>query len=406
MWEGWHWDDNKGGWLDPELCAKARREEVGYIRRHKMYVRGPREVCLRETGKAPIKTGWAETDKGQPGKPNVRARWVVKEYKTHARPELYASTPPLEALKVVLSEIATGEREGKVLALVDVRRAYFYAPARRKVFVELPPEDYQPGDEHMCGLLRYSLYGTRDAGKRNDITIGGQRSAVESLIKMISKKYKIKKQVLGGDPDLEKSGRILNRVIEWDRDGITIEADQRHVREIMKGLELERANHSATPCDVERRDESKWEMRCGRGQSKYRWNDMNDDDNRDRPRMVDDDAIDSQALTGGDVTRYRALVARISYLKFAAMQVCCAMANPTVRDSERVKRIGRYLAGRPRAKCWFRWQQSGELGGVFRRGLGRRQGHSEISLRRGHHERRPLSQGVDQEAASSIAVFR
>ena len=60
-------------------------------------------------------------------KPNVRARWVAKEYKTHARPELYASTPPLEALKVVLSEIATGEREGKVL--VDVRRSYFYAPA-------------------------------------------------------------------------------------------------------------------------------------------------------------------------------------------------------------------------------------------------------------------------------------
>ena len=153
VWEGWHWDDNRGGWLDPELCAKARREEVENIHRHKMYVRVPREVCLRETGKAPIKTMWAETDKGQPGKPNVRARWVAKEYKTHARPELYTSTPQLEALKIVLSEIATGEREGKVLALVDVRRAYFYAPARRKAFVELPPEDYQPGDEHMCGLL-------------------------------------------------------------------------------------------------------------------------------------------------------------------------------------------------------------------------------------------------------------
>ena len=95
---------------------------------------------------------------------------------------------------------------------------------------------------------------------------------------------------------------------------------------------------------------------------------MNDGDNRDRRRMVDDDVIDSHALAGGDVTRYRALVARISYLsqdrpdlKFGAMQVCCAMANPTVRDSERVKRIGRYLAGRLRAKCWFRWQQSGEL---------------------------------------------
>ena len=74
-------------------------------------------MCLRETEKAPIKTGWAETDKGQPGKPNVRARWVAKEYKTHARPELYASTPPLEALKVVVSKIATGKRGGEVVAL-------------------------------------------------------------------------------------------------------------------------------------------------------------------------------------------------------------------------------------------------------------------------------------------------
>ena len=134
VWEGWQWDDNRGGWLDPELCAKARRNEVEYIRRHKMCTRVSREVCLRETGRAPIKTGWAEIDKVQPGKPNVRARWVAKEYKTHARPELYALTPPLEALKVLLSEIATGKRGEKVVALVDVRRAYFYAPARRRVF--------------------------------------------------------------------------------------------------------------------------------------------------------------------------------------------------------------------------------------------------------------------------------
>ena len=74
------------GGVDPELCAKARREEVEHIRRHKMYTRVRREVCLHETGKVPIKTEWAETDKGQPGKPNVHARWVAKEYKT--RPEL------------------------------------------------------------------------------------------------------------------------------------------------------------------------------------------------------------------------------------------------------------------------------------------------------------------------------
>ena len=72
---------------------------------------------------------------------------------------------------------------------------------------------------------------------------------------MTSRRYEIKKQVIGEDPEIEKSGRILNRVIEWGRDGITIEADQIHVREILKDLELERANHYATPCVVERKNE-------------------------------------------------------------------------------------------------------------------------------------------------------
>ena len=50
-------DGNKGGWLDPELCVKARREEVEYIRRHKMNTRVSRETCLREAGRAPIRMG-------------------------------------------------------------------------------------------------------------------------------------------------------------------------------------------------------------------------------------------------------------------------------------------------------------------------------------------------------------
>ena len=150
----------------------------------------------------------------------------------HARPELYASTPPLEALNVVLSEVATGKRGGKVVALDDVRRAYFYGPSRRRVFVELPSKDYQAGDEHMCGLLQYSMYGTRDAAENweeelastlsdpmltrgiaclcvrkdcikgehvvvtvhgDDIKIDGERSAVEFLIKN-EKKKKIRDQ--------------------------------------------------------------------------------------------------------------------------------------------------------------------------------------------------------------------
>ena len=106
----------------PEAVCKARREDVE-VHPSTPDVHKSSEACLRETGKDPVKTGWAEADKGRPGKPNVRARWVAKEYKTHARPVKYASTPTLEALKVVLSEIVTGEREGEVLAVVDERRA-------------------------------------------------------------------------------------------------------------------------------------------------------------------------------------------------------------------------------------------------------------------------------------------
>ena len=66
----------------------------------------------------------------------------------------------------MLTKVATCKRDGKVVALVDVRRACFYAPSRRRVFVELPPEDYLARDEHVCGLLQYSLYVTRDAEQK------------------------------------------------------------------------------------------------------------------------------------------------------------------------------------------------------------------------------------------------
>ena len=47
----------------------------------------------------------------------------------------------------------------------------------------------------------------------------------------------------------------MNRVIEWSRDGITIEADQVCVWEKLKDLGLERAKHCATPCAAERINE-------------------------------------------------------------------------------------------------------------------------------------------------------
>jgi hypothetical protein len=33
------------------------------------------------------------------------------------------------------------------------------------VYIEIPPEDWEPGDEHRCAKLNSSLYGTRDAAR-------------------------------------------------------------------------------------------------------------------------------------------------------------------------------------------------------------------------------------------------
>ena len=43
----------------------------------------------------------------------------------------------------------------------DVARAFFEAPARRTICVELPEEETHVGDD--VGLLLQGLYGTRDA---------------------------------------------------------------------------------------------------------------------------------------------------------------------------------------------------------------------------------------------------
>ena len=203
-----------------------------------------------------------------------------------------------------------------------------------------------------------------------DITIVGKRPTVELLIKILGKRYESKKQVIGEAPDLEQSGRTLNRVIEWGRDdGITIEADQRHVREIFKALDMERASHTATPWSMERKrvgsprsEECNWERRCeqGRTEAQYERDVESTRDDGYRVQMAGDDETDSQTLAGVDITIFWALVSRISYLsqdrpdlKFASMQPCCAKASPTVRDWERFQRIGWYLAARPRAKGHF-----------------------------------------------------
>ena len=93
----------------------------------------------------------------------MQACWEIIPHYT-GRCSIYASTPSLEALRVILSRAATWDHDGgeREIMINDVSRAYFYAEATRCIDIELPKEGplYGPG---MLGRLRLCLCGTRDA---------------------------------------------------------------------------------------------------------------------------------------------------------------------------------------------------------------------------------------------------
>ena len=126
----------------------------------------PTSQAKRRTGKVPIRGKWVDVNKQYEKNPLIRSRYVACEVNTYKDESLFASTPPLEALRFLLSWTATRQKHTgrrKVL-LIDVRKAHLHADAEREVYVQLPPElrDKCPG---MCWKLRKCLYGTRDAPK-------------------------------------------------------------------------------------------------------------------------------------------------------------------------------------------------------------------------------------------------
>ena len=57
--------------------------------------------------------------------------------------------------------------EGPFSRHADWREAivFFYAKLARPVYIEIPIEDFEPGDEGNVATLNLSLYGTRDAAQ-------------------------------------------------------------------------------------------------------------------------------------------------------------------------------------------------------------------------------------------------
>ena len=139
-----------------------------YVKNKNVWVKIPRETAQQKGWKI-IKTRWIDVNKGDDDSPIYRSRLVGEEFNDGDMDGIFAGTPPLEALRYLVHEAATVEntkgKYTKVIMINDVARAFFEAKAMRTACVELPEEDRTQEDrqQDMVGLLKMSLYGTRDA---------------------------------------------------------------------------------------------------------------------------------------------------------------------------------------------------------------------------------------------------
>ena len=412
------WDDTSGKELDVKRVREARRLEMQYVKEKKVWRKMPRATAIA-MGYKIVGTRWLDINKGDEDSPEYRSRLVGKEFNDGFEEGLFASTPPLEALRWLLSEAATvGEEESadswaagpqgigsakgsgrngqtdswaagpsgsgsarrsgkkkmndeKVILIADVSRAFFEAPMRRKVAVVLPQEALE-GEEttaYTVGVLEMSLYGTRDAATNfqrevarlmkslgylqskynaslyyhpeeevqvlvhgDDFVAVGQRTEILKFKHQLAKRFTVKTKLVGSGAG-EGEGpeaRVLNRIVRCGSAGWEYEPDQRHAELITKAMGLTDAKAVKTPGE----DEPHWKL-------------------EDNERL----------LSPAEASQYRALAARANYLaldrldiQYATKECCRGMAQPQIRHLSMLKRLARYLLGKPRVVWRYPWQ--------------------------------------------------
>ena len=155
-----YWDAISQEELPGELTRAARQEELDFVQDWHVWDVVPVAESWSVTGKAPLQGKWVGVNKGDLEKPVARSRYVAKEFANTKSNDVFSPTPPLEALRLLLSHAASGRSSstgGRKILAVDARKAHLHAFAERNLYVVLPPEVRVPG------MLRRSLYGTRDA---------------------------------------------------------------------------------------------------------------------------------------------------------------------------------------------------------------------------------------------------
>ena len=226
-----------------------------------------------------------DINKGDRYNVNVRSRLVAKEFNNKKCDDLFAGTPPVEAMRAIISTAAS-RTTPKTLMTVDVSRAYMYAKCRSEMYVEVCPEAHEEdGDEKCCWSLERPCTARevprRDwqheikrrmlsigylQGKSNpclfcnpssevaclvhgdDLLAAGEESALKQFKEHLAKEWMIKYTHIGEAEHLGKHMRVLNRIVRiHPRRGITLEPDPRHAEILIRDLDGDSGRLVTTP---------------------------------------------------------------------------------------------------------------------------------------------------------------
>ena len=168
--------------------------------------------------------------------------------------------------------------------VMDVKRAFLYGKARRKIYIRLPPEDPRSKESGTVGLVKRSMYGTRDAPQIwaeevrrvftslgfqscrtdacvyshpgrgivavthvDDFMLCGVRSELDWVFKPISAEFEVKSKVLGPDAGEDLQVEFLGRQLRWTRGGIEYEPNPKHVHDLLQEMGLDDAKAVCSP---------------------------------------------------------------------------------------------------------------------------------------------------------------
>ena len=354
-------DEVTGKPLDSEKVKKGEQLEMEKFKSRRVYECVPRNEV--GNGKL-IKTRWVRVKKGE----EVRCRLVAQEFATgDPRDDLFASTPPLFSARWIVSMAATRRRRPWTLMCLDVSCAFLYALVVRDLFIEIPQADPRSHDHNLVGRLRKALYGTRDApqlwqrtlGKVlrelgfsssklqpgvfrhkerdiimvthvDDFLVAGPPEELEWVRGKLREHFEVNGQMIGErdskNCSIVKQVKFLGRTIRREADGFTWEADTKHVRILLEESGMEDCKSLSLP--LAREDE-----------------------------QLDDNNMEEKEMNIDQAKQFRRAVARLNYLALDRPDIAVAvnrlarcMAKPLVLDDLPLKRVLRYLKGRPRCQ--------------------------------------------------------